>query len=121
MATMTDQNLPNLTAKFSCTLCDYNTNKQSKFNEHLLTAKHKRLTSTDPKKTNITSHICHCGKYYKFKQGLHKHKKTCDEANGVDFKDTVVIELLKQNKMLMELLKQNNTLIELSKEETHPN
>jgi len=116
MATMTDQNLPNLTANFSCKSCDYNTNKQSKFNEHLLTAKHKRLTSTDPKKTNITSHICRCGKYYQFKQGLHKHKKTCDYASVVDFKDTIVIELLKQNKMLMEVLKdQNNKVIELSK------
>jgi hypothetical protein len=131
---MTDQILPNLTAKFSCKTCGFNTSRQALFNTHLLTAKHKRLTMIDEKKNNLSTHVCRCGKSYKFKQSLHKHKKTCDEAKQVNVaneasSNLIILELLQQNnefkemlieqnKNMMELSKdQNNKLIELSKEQ----
>jgi len=105
--------------KFSCKICSFNTSRQALFNTHLLTSKHKRLTLVDQKTAHPDQikppHICRCGKSYKFKQSLHKHKKTCLQ-NGDNLKNIVVMDLLKQNEMLMEVLKdQNNKLIELSK------
>jgi hypothetical protein len=120
---MTDVSIQNSVqnppAKFSCKICAFNTSRQALFNTHLLTAKHKRLTLDDqtfarPSQKQST-HVCRCGKSYKFKQSLYKHKKTCLQ-HGDNFKNTTVMELLKQNEMLMEVLKdQNNKLIELSK------
>ena len=65
---------------YTCIQCNYTTSDKKDYNKHLLTAKHKRLAMTDdkfPKKTERNTFICNCGKKYKYRQGLHKHKLTC--------------------------------------------
>ncbi len=68
---------------FSCEKCDYYTSKKSDYSKHILTSKHqnttKILTNTDTNATNVVGHVftCDCGKYYKFRQSLYHHKKTC--------------------------------------------
>ena len=68
---------------FSCEKCDYHTSKKSDYNKHILTSKHqnttKILTNTDTNATNVAGNVftCECGKYYKFRQSLYHHKKTC--------------------------------------------
>jgi hypothetical protein len=72
---------------FICKECYYNTCELSKFNRHLLTDKHKRITSglqlggkKAEKAENIENeklNVCICGSSYKYRQGLWKHRKSC--------------------------------------------
>jgi len=135
---MTDIFTPKTPKKFQCDKCDFNCSKQSDWNRHLLTRKHKN-TDIFPKDTddftqkNAESFICACGKIYKHRQSLFNHKKRCviinktkmildvikDDKNVQDFlmeqNKQLIEQLSQQNKQLME---QNNKLIELSQGNT---
>jgi hypothetical protein len=64
---------------FFCEKCDYKCFKKSDWERHLITRKHKKDDNNDKKNADIFS--CEkCGKKYKFRQGLHTHKKKCPEA-----------------------------------------
>jgi hypothetical protein len=75
---------------FYCEICDFECSKQSDYNRHLLTAKHKntynlvkKLThdlqkNADPEPTGYT---CECGKTYKHRQSLHSHRKKCQKVS----------------------------------------
>jgi hypothetical protein len=72
------QNSPKLAEKFICEKCDYKCCKQSDFDKHISTLKHKmsynelqQLAETRQKNT------CKCGKEYIYRQGLYNHRKTC--------------------------------------------
>jgi hypothetical protein len=69
---------------FSCEHCYYNTCELSKFNRHILTDKHKRMTNglhlggkKAEKAENENKFVCICGCSYKYRQGLWKHRKSC--------------------------------------------
>ena len=67
--------------KFICEQCDFECCKLSNYNKHLNTAKHKMVTNGDKKMPiDITKHICSCGKEFKYRQGLSRHKQNC---NGI--------------------------------------
>ncbi len=67
---------------FSCESCDFKCSKFSNFNTHLLTSKHKRLTTSCQKMPkNATILECICGKNYKHLSSLCKHKKICSDVN----------------------------------------
>ena len=60
--------------KFVCKLCDYNTSNNSDFKKHIETQKHLGLQMV----THLSDTFnCICGKKYKYRQGLSRHKKTC--------------------------------------------
>jgi len=82
--------------KFHCSACDVVMQHLSTYNRHIMTTKHLRMqeyynnvkiqamsaknsSAPEPERpsNNDTEHICECGKKYKFRQGLRKHKKTC--------------------------------------------
>jgi hypothetical protein len=93
--------------KYFCRLCDYKSSDKTKFNRHLSTQKHLRMTQElqfDYKKekhhnqcedTNYcqkfeevsnnkndyndynNKHKCYCGREYKYRQGLWKHQSQC--------------------------------------------
>jgi hypothetical protein len=91
------------TPKYYCEQCNFNCSKLSDWNRHITTAKHigvKRVTQIieekrqsihplddDGKCVQITYHTaeielenkwkCECGKIYKHRQGLYKHKNKC--------------------------------------------
>ena len=66
---------------FICEQCDFECCKLSNYNKHLNTAKHKMVTNGDKKMPiDITKHICSCGKEFKYRQGLSRHKQNC---NGI--------------------------------------
>ena len=72
---------PKSTDIFKCEKCNFITSRLSHWNRHVLTAKHK-MDNMDNKMDNEKStesslHECICGKKYKFKSGLCKHKKKC--------------------------------------------
>ena len=122
---------------YSCDLCKYNTVSKKDYNKHLRTAKHNKITNDDNKSLEILnnhkSYLCKCGKMYKFRQGLYKHKQTCQiihptEENIPSIIEPSSAELLVLVKELMiqmeakdkhqdELVKQNmelqNTMREL--------
>ena len=76
------------------------------------------MTSDDKNVPNSSTHICHCGKEYKYRQGLFSHRKKCDAScpkplisTPTPVADTVpqvdlslVMELLKQNQEFKELI-----------------
>lgn len=81
---------------FECKLCDFKCSKESNMSNHLLTLKHKRsyigLQKTAKKCQNlqvsVKNNICSCGKQYKFRQGLWKHKQTCKIMNSSNLENS---------------------------------
>ena len=82
--------MPNI---FFCEKCDFKCSKQSIYNKHLETTKHKRMGNylyPYPDISVITSslevkqpHICpYCFKSYKYLPGLSRHKRMCHNNNG---------------------------------------
>tara|TARA_Y100000992_G_scaffold128613_1_gene84669 strand:+ start:41377 stop:42336 length:960 start_codon:yes stop_codon:yes gene_type:complete len=123
---------------FFCEKCNFECIKQSEFDRHILTRKHKILTDTYQKtpKNAAAEFICECGKVYKHKQSLYNHKKKCDYSNkeiifsndcySNDFSDNITNDeinkilnenadikslLLKQQEQLMEQQKQLNEML----------
>jgi len=132
--------LPSTNAEynFTCELCDFKCFKQSNFNSHLLTKKHKthkkefknqemeKKKEIRLNKRNLnTKHVCHCGKRYTFKQGLWVHKQTCEVPPQVI--NSVVSEPVNNsniNNELINIIMDKNKIIEDLKntinKETHP-
>jgi len=125
---MDDKILPKKPQHFFCNFCDFTTSNKKDYNRHVLTLKHKKETNGlqnddvfTPK--NPTPFFCFCGKKYKHRQGLWKHKLVCfaeNENNIIPKNDTetykeneikilttLVLDVVKQNK---ELSQQNNEL-----------
>ncbi len=123
---------------FSCEICDFKCSKESDYNRHLSTLKHKKFTlvyKKTPKTENALK--CECQKTYTTRMGLWKHKKKCNIANqnkesGTDIdvnfetelkematkdKDGLIMKLLKDNEEIRQILKEvlpklgNNTII----------
>ena len=62
---------------FVCELCDFKCSKKSNIDKHNLSLKHKKNDTELQENTNKENFICNCGKEYKFRKGLWKHKKKC--------------------------------------------
>ena len=119
---MSTEILQNSPKKFVCNFCHYNTNNKKDFTKHLSTDKHKkRDNSTKVNKyqpippKNPQQFDCKCGKVYKERSGLWRHKQKCNKQECPELNANLVIELLKQNQELQK------SLIELSKEKTVTN
>ena len=129
---MTDAFTPKNAYKYYCEKCDVKCCKNSDWNRHLLTLKHKNtdkiLTNTDASvadnATSSNAHICDCGKEYKHRQSLFNHKQKCnyiatnsqngdkinyhleDNKNSKDLPETEKTD----KELIILLLKQNNEL-----------
>ena len=121
--------------KYYCEKRDFSSNNKKDFYRHLSTTKHK-MDNMDNMLDNIKNptpfFVCECGKKYKFRSGLSKHRKKCLEysrdnkfkkitkiqtvCNDDEFESTNSVtaqmfnKVLQQNNVLME------KLVELSKE-----
>ena len=120
---------------FCCKVCDYYCNKKQHIKQHYLTNYHKLneinnvSNSVNNMNENKVSFICECGKSYKERSGLWKHKKKCTEKKTCEqnqenkqlFDESqitpeLIMSVLQQNKELQQILiQQNKTIIELSK------
>jgi hypothetical protein len=87
---------------FVCELCDFKCSKQNEYKRHLETNKHKRVTESNKKtpNNNSSSFGCICGKVYKYRPGLAKHKRTC-LATDAPFLEVKEKEMDKQMEMQM--------------------
>ena len=115
-------------SKFYCMTCDYNTDRKSSYDKHLLTTKHIKVATGNNSTTLETnscnklqnSHFYSCGncqKEFLNRSGIWKHKKKCNkqQENEKDEqidKEEVILKILKQNS---QLIKENS---ELRKEQT---
>ena len=72
---MVDKKVRKKFEKFHCIYCDYTTSRKSQWKRHVETQKHKRMTNVDM--ANSIVYKCDCGKVYKQRQGLHRHKLQC--------------------------------------------
>jgi hypothetical protein len=135
---MLKSSVPESSEKFSCIFCDYNTSRLSQYNRHVLTPKHKKLEkSTDfnilSTKINKKSsdYKCECGKDYKERSGLWRHKKVCiykncdkeeehildSQSNKISDKDLIAMLVGEHKK----LIQQNSEMLEIIKGGTHNN
>ena len=92
---MPNKKMPKNAELFYCEKCDFKCSKQSNWNTHILTRKHKILTNpnkilinpnkilTNPNNINITennNYVCYCGKVYKHGSTLSAHKKNAKKC-----------------------------------------
>jgi hypothetical protein len=116
---------PKISVKYFCEKCNYKCCKQSEFNKHILTAKHKNLQNPISHLEIPKKYICDCGKIYKHTSTLYAHRKNC---NYVKQTNTCHIEkqtndteelikyLMKENTEFKQLLiEQNKQMLELAK------
>ena len=136
---MITENSPKLAIKHTCVYCDYKCSKESDYNKHLTTRKHKNNYNElqlngekSPKKFN-----CICGKEYHYRQGLYTHKKRCtiqlknditddDENKIINSPDDVkmltslIMEVVKNNTDLQkQTLEMQQQMLEVCKNNTN--
>jgi len=121
------KNLQKSPKVFLCETCQYKCFKQSEYNKHILTLKHKNLQNPTLHIDNSKTYECKCGKQYKHSSTLYAHKKKCETKisnDYIDLTDTnIILQLIKQNddfkQLLMEqsktILDQNNKIFEICK------
>jgi len=68
----------NMIYKFTCNLCKFSSNRKYDFERHNNSIKHKKNQIYYNQHKNAQKCVCECGKQYKYKQGLSKHRKTCN-------------------------------------------
>jgi hypothetical protein len=112
---------PKIAKKFMCESCHYSCGKESDFNKHLATRKHKNgnnlsIAETTPIAKEIK--CTRCTKQYKTISGLWKHNKLCkttpEKKPKLYEKEDIVDVLLKENldfkNIILELVKSNGDL-----------
>ena len=141
------ENSPNNNNKFYCDVCDYKCSKHSDYTKHLLTGKHKNSYNLSQNSDNFSpmlakKYICHCGKEYKYRQGLFTHRKTCEisfdnDKNDKNIEDkdiilkNIVLNVIKQtnesnsksnNEIIQYLINENkefkNLILEIVKKDS---
>ena len=65
---------------YNCIYCNYTCSKKNHYDNHLKTAKHQRLINGNQNDgiNLVKQYLCNCGKEYKNRHGLSRHKKNCD-------------------------------------------
>ena len=113
---------------FICKKCDFKCYKHSEWIRHINTLKHQKDYNGLQKNANdapVNEFACLCGKIYKHRQGLHKHKKLCTFSDTITNNDNnnsdenvkeicdkeLIISLLKQNAELLEIIKNGTSSI----------
>ena len=124
--------MPKNAEKFICEVCDFKCSKQSNFDKHNMTPKHKNnekrykmVKKNADENLNEIEQIfaCDCGNVYKHYSGLWRHKKTCIKKEEIitepDINDkNLILTLIQHNnelqKQMLEVIKngsvQNNTI-----------
>ena len=119
-------NAPKPPLVFVCITCDFKCSNKKDYNRHLSTAKHNKMTNS-----NINASIkfrCVCGNEYKYRQGLHLHKKSCkyvvdnktnDIQNDIQYDEVQnpVVDPTSEASTVLRLLKQNEEFKQLMAEQ----
>ena len=121
-----NENLPKFCSKYYCETCDYRTCKKSSYNDHNLSAKHKKAMGFNENLPKFCSkYICQkCSKNYKDNSGLWRHSKKCSVietnpesevkfSNNPNDKDELITYLIKENQDF------KNLILEIVKKDTY--
>jgi hypothetical protein len=98
---------------FVCKICDYSTSRQSQYERHQLTTKHKKETESlpmDDKIVPLGGFVCECGKEYKHRQGLWKHAKSCEQkkSSNTPVTESSETDIKILTNLIMEMMKKQN-------------
>ena len=120
--------------KFICVKCNYSTNSKKDYTKHCTTKKHKKSSNKDKNIENVDFACPYCGKIYKFRSGVSRHKKKCKfinvkpvENDNIDnklsLKDKKLSSVKKEllTDLFQEQQKQMNETINLLKESIKTN
>ena len=118
-----------MSAKYSCETCNYYTNSCKDYNKHLLTRKHQKTIVPIVSEVPKIQLQCVCGKKYKERTGLWRHKQICTTDENVKANEepipntsieppqvdmSMILEILKQNQEFKDILiEQNKQIIEI--------
>jgi hypothetical protein len=115
--------------EFVCGICNYICCKKSNYERHLLSLKHQKQHKMSKNEQNeqneqkISVYCCeNCGKEYRDRTGLWRHKKQCmnQTTNTIEKKDEIIDKLLKQNSdLIKEQTDIKNLILEIVKNGTH--
>jgi hypothetical protein len=128
---MDNQKNTEKTPHFLCEICDFKCSRKAEYKRHLETIKHKRVTESNKKtpKDESNTFVCICGKTYKYRPGLAKHKRTCVAVNTsmettipvLEIKETEIYKQMHEHidsktdkelkDLVKELIKQNSELV----------
>ena len=110
---------------FECKICHYNTSNKYDFKKHIKTNKHK-INESAIKSTNLSTNLsqksqtksltCKCGKIYKDKSGLWRHKQKCtyeekynkEETDSEEENEIVNTNEPTDKEIIMLLIKENS-------------
>lgn len=113
-----------LANNFCCELCDYTTSRKGNYDKHLISAKHVRMTNDDiggqkvaKSSKNKQEFICDCGRSYKHRQGLWKHKQECADCDNKLEKSLNPYDSISDKDLIMMLIKDNNELRKMMMEQ----
>jgi len=139
------EKMPKNAEKIECQNCSFICYKQSNYDKHLLTAKHKNRTILNNLEQKMPKNakqlfLCDCGKKYTARNSFWYHKQKCnitqenmdeniDEIKADLTDSNVILHILKQNDEFKQLiveqnktiLEQNSKLIEICKQGTTNN
>jgi hypothetical protein len=105
---------PKTPNKYLCKECNFTSINKKDYNRHILSAKHQKMTNSDENTSKLPIQFyCECGKQYKYRQGLHYHKKKCNIVNKEIAEDTHIQPQIQDSNLIVELLKQNKELHEM--------
>ena len=93
--------------QFVCEKCDFECSKKGDWKRHLLTRKHKNDNITDVNDNDDNNlYYCNCGKQYRHKSGLSRHKQVCIKNNEKTtiLNSNLVFDFVKQMTETNELL-----------------
>ena len=115
MLTNANEIQPKFSQKFECVLCDYKCSKVCNIKAHELSRRHqnanKMLTNANEIQPNSANSIlsCDCGKQFKHKPSLSRHKKKCFSAENIII-DSSANEVSTLTNLILELVKSNGEL-----------
>jgi len=116
--TLDDKKSPKKPPDFLCECCDFECSKKKEWMRHISTRKHQENDAElrfglqkSPKKP-LFFYNCECGKKYKYRQGLWKHRQTCDYTFEIESDENTSTgeDDPTDKKLIMLLLKENNEM-----------
>lgn len=100
--------------QYTCSICNYISSNKYDYEKHCKTIKHYMASSSTKinessdivakKSPDDLSFVCSCGKTYKERSGLWKHRKKCDDTTENDNDKHMIMSLLKDNAELKNLI-----------------
>ena len=121
--------------EYVCECCHYKTCSKKDYNKHISTDKHKTLEKStfinEKSQQILTTFSCECGKTYKERTGLWRHKKKCvisnNECSNNDIENVNEsnnkIQTTDKDDLINYLLKENqefkNLILEIVKKDTN--